>query len=229
MAWRCSGTTNQEMIAKLKQSTILTSERAEAAMLAIDRGKYCHESDPYLDRPRRIGYNVTISAPHMHAYALSILTEHLKEGSRALDVGSGSGYLTACMGFMVGATGRVIGVEHIPELVEIGERNVREDCPEFIDDGRIKFVEADGRAGYPQAAPYDAIHVGAAAEKIPDELVKQLAAGGRLILPVVTIEGFEKYQDLVQIDKDQDGTVKTKKLMHVSYVLLTDPNTQLHH
>jgi len=44
---------------------ILTSDRAEAAMLAVDRAKYCHEPDPYLDRPRRIGYNVTISAPHM--------------------------------------------------------------------------------------------------------------------------------------------------------------------
>ncbi|XP_015117732.1 protein-L-isoaspartate(D-aspartate) O-methyltransferase isoform X2 [Diachasma alloeum] len=227
MTWRCSGTTNQEMISKLKQNAILTTERAEAAMLAIDRGKYCHESDPYLDRPRRIGYNVTISAPHMHAYALSILTDQLKEGSRALDVGSGSGYLTACMGFMVGAGGRVVGVEHIPELVAVGERNLREDCPEFIEDGRVKFV-ADGRVGYPQEAPYDAIHVGAAAETIPEELVKQLAPGGRLIVPVVAIEGFQKYQDLVQVDKDQDGTVKTQKLMHVSYVLLTDPNTQLH-
>lgn len=44
---------------------ILATDRAEAAMLAVDRAKYCHESDPYLDRPRRIGYNVTISAPHM--------------------------------------------------------------------------------------------------------------------------------------------------------------------
>lgn len=44
---------------------ILAADRAEAAMLAVDRAKYCHEPDPYLDRPRRIGYNVTISAPHM--------------------------------------------------------------------------------------------------------------------------------------------------------------------
>lgn len=68
------------------------------------------------------------------------MTDQLKEGSRALDVGSGSGYLTACMSYMVGPTGKVIGVEHIPELVEIGMRNVREDCPEFISDGRVQFV-----------------------------------------------------------------------------------------
>lgn len=58
--------------------------------------------------------------------------------------------------------------------------------------------------------------------------MKQLAPGGRMILPVVALEGFQKYQDLVQVDKDQDGGVRTQKLMHVSYVPLTDPNTQLH-
>lgn len=47
------------------EAGILTTDAAEAAMTAVDRAKYCHESDPYLDRPRRIGYNVTISAPHM--------------------------------------------------------------------------------------------------------------------------------------------------------------------
>lgn len=47
------------------ETGILATARAEAAMLAVDRARYCHEADPYLDRPRKIGYNVTISAPHM--------------------------------------------------------------------------------------------------------------------------------------------------------------------
>ncbi|KAK2576979.1 hypothetical protein KPH14_011943 [Odynerus spinipes] len=122
------------------QAGILATDRAEAAMLAVDRARYCHEADPYLDRPRKIGYNVTISAPHMHAYALSILSEQLFDGARALDVGSGSGYLSACMAFMVGPRGRVIGIEHIPELIEISTRNIREDCSHFLKDGRLKFV-----------------------------------------------------------------------------------------
>lgn len=75
-----------------------------------------------------------------HAYALSILSDQLIDGARALDVGSGSGYLSACMAFMVGPRGRVIGVEHIPELIEISTRNVREDNPHFLKEGRIKFV-----------------------------------------------------------------------------------------
>ncbi|VDQ08172.1 unnamed protein product [Trichobilharzia regenti] len=69
-------------------------------MLSVDRG-YFTNSSPYLDRPRPIGFAATISAPHMHAHALEALRDHLKPGSHALDVGSGSGYLTACMALMV--------------------------------------------------------------------------------------------------------------------------------
>lgn len=75
-----------------------------------------------------------------HAYALSILSDQLFDGARALDVGSGSGYLSACMAFMVGSRGHVIGIEHIPELIEVSTRNVREDNPHFFKEDRIKFV-----------------------------------------------------------------------------------------
>ncbi|XP_014599002.1 PREDICTED: protein-L-isoaspartate(D-aspartate) O-methyltransferase-like [Polistes canadensis] len=227
MAWHCNGVTNQEMVAKLKETGILTTARAEAAMLAVDRARYCHEANPYLDQPRKIGYNVTISAPHMHAYALSILSDQLFDGAKALDVGSGSGYLSACMAFMVGPRGRVIGIEHIPELIEVSSRNVREDCPHFLKDGRLIFVVGDGRLGHTTDGPYNAIHVGAAAETLPQKLVDQLAPGGRLICPVVAIEGFQRFQDLLQVDKKADGSVTKQKLMQVSYVPLTDPNTQL--
>lgn len=73
-------------------------------MTTIDRGNYC-KNNPYMDAPQRIGYGVTISAPHMHAHALELLREHLVPGERALDVGSGSGYLTACMAVMLGENG----------------------------------------------------------------------------------------------------------------------------
>ncbi|XP_053980740.1 protein-L-isoaspartate(D-aspartate) O-methyltransferase-like [Hylaeus volcanicus] len=227
MAWHCSGTTNQEMVAKLKEAGLIATGTAEAAMIAVDRARYCHEANPYLDQPRRIGYNVTISAPHMHAYALSILSDQLFDGAKALDVGSGSGYLSACMAFMVGPRGRVIGIDHIPELIEMSTKNVSEDCPHFIKEGRVKFIVGDGRLGHGAEGPYNAIHVGAAAETLPQQLIDQLAPGGRLVCPVVSIEGFQRFQDLVQVDKDADGTVTKKKLMHVSYVPLTDPATQL--
>lgn len=76
-------------------------------MLAVDRGNYT-KIYPYMDSPQVIGYGATISAPHMHAYALELLKDHLKKGEKALDVGSGSGYLTACMALMVGKKGYVL-------------------------------------------------------------------------------------------------------------------------
>lgn len=73
-------------------------------MLAVDRGNYS-KNNPYMDSPQGIGYGVTISAPHMHAHALELLKDRLVEGNRALDVGSGSGYLTACMAKILGSKG----------------------------------------------------------------------------------------------------------------------------
>lgn len=71
-------------------------------MKAIDRGVFVDDS-PYQDSPQPIGFAATISAPHMHAYALEHLSTHLVPGARALDVGSGSGYLTLAMARMVRA------------------------------------------------------------------------------------------------------------------------------
>lgn len=72
-----------------------------------------------------------------------------------LDIGSGSGYLTVCMAYMVGSKGRVVGVEHIPELVEQAKKNTTQDHPAYLEEGRIAFFATDGRVGFPQEAPYD--------------------------------------------------------------------------
>lgn len=75
-----------------------------------------------------------------HAYALELLRDRLTEGERALDVGSGSGYLTVCMALMVGSTGRAIGIDHIPELVNYSRENVLKDKPDLLESGRVKLV-----------------------------------------------------------------------------------------
>lgn len=222
MGPRCSGSDYQSLIANLKAARIISSSQVEKAMLAVDRGDFCKHS-PYEDHPQSIGYMVTISAPHMHAYALELLRNRLYEGASALDVGSGSGYLTACMGMMVGSKGKVVGIDHIPELVQMSIDNIRKKNSDLLDSGRVKLLVGDGRKGYAPDAPYDAIHVGAAASSLHQELLDQLKPGGRLIIPVEHPGGD---QQLEQVDKLQDGTIKREIIMGVRYVPLTDREAQ---
>lgn len=192
-------------------------------MSAVNRGNYTRTTHAYIDAPQTIGYGVTISAPHIHAYALELLEEKLRNGGRALDVGSGSGYLTACMAIMLGPNGLAIGIDHIPELKAMAVKNIQHDNQELLRSGRVELVVGDGRLGYPDRAPYDAIHVGAAAKEIPQPLIDQLAPGGRLIAPVGPPD---TEQTLVQIDKMLDGKIKKKSLVSVIFVPLTDKEKQ---
>lgn len=156
----------------------------------------------------------------MHANACESLLTYLQPGSRVLDIGSGSGYLTAVLANLVGPSGSVIGIDHIQPLVDMGRTNMAksEEGRKMLDGGQVKFVTGDGRKGWEDAAPYDAIHVGAAAAEHHKVLVDQLNAPGRLFVPVE--EGFQ--QHIYVIEKDKDGKVDRKKLYGVQYVPLTD-------
>lgn len=222
MAWRSHGKNNAELVQNLKRNGIIRDPKVERVMLSVDRINYC-KNNPYMDSPQGIGYAVTISAPHMHAHALELLKDNLYEGAKALDVGSGSGYLTACMALMVGESGKAVGIDHIENLVNMSIENVKKDQPGLIESGRIKLIVGDGRQGYKEEAPYDAIHVGAAAPELPQELVNQLKVGGKLIIPVGR-EGHN--QMLEQIEKLPDNTIRRTSLMGVVYVPLTDKEAQ---
>ncbi|XP_063716898.1 protein-L-isoaspartate(D-aspartate) O-methyltransferase-like [Symsagittifera roscoffensis] len=219
---RCTGNSNVELISRLCAEKVITNDRVQKTMLEVDRQFYATRC-PYVDSPQGIGYAVTISAPHMHAFALSTLEKQLRPGKNALDIGSGSGYLTACMAKMVAPDGKATGIDHIPELVQKARGNILRGNPELLDGGCLEIVVGDGRKGYERNGPYDAIHVGAAAPETPSHLLSQLAPGGRLLIPVGPQGGN---QVMMQYDKHQSGEVTSTKLMGVIYVPLTDAKSQ---
>lgn len=156
----------------------------------------------------------------MHASACESLLDYVKPGSKVLDIGSGSGYLTHVLAELVKPGGKVIGVDHIQGLVDLAATNMGKsaDGRSLLASGVAKFVKADGRKGYKDEAPYDAIHVGAAAAEHHKDLVDQLKVPGRLFVPVE--EGG--LQHIYVVDKRQDGSVKRERLYGVRYVPLTD-------
>jgi protein-L-isoaspartate(D-aspartate) O-methyltransferase len=123
------------------------------------------------------------------------------------DVGSGSGYLLPLFHRLVSPGGKVIGIEHVPELVEASKRALSIHHGDALESGEIEVHAGDGRKGCPKEAPFDAIHVGAASPSMPEELIKQLKSPGRMFVPI-----GERSQSIFQIDKDKNGKVSKKEL-----------------
>ncbi|KAJ4822521.1 Protein-L-isoaspartate O-methyltransferase 1 [Turnera subulata] len=215
---------NTQMVENLRHYGVIRSKKVAEVMETIDRALFVPDGTPaYVDSPMAIGYNATISAPHMHAMCLQLLEENLKPGMHALDVGSGTGYLTACFALMVGPQGRTVGIEHIPELASSSITNIEKSAAApLLKEGSLSVHVGDGRQGWPEFAPYDAIHVGAAASEIPQALIDQLKPGGRMVIPVGNI-----FQDLQVVDKKQDGSISIHSETSVRYVPLTSRDAQL--
>ncbi|KAL1323409.1 protein-L-isoaspartate O-methyltransferase 1 isoform X1 [Arachis hypogaea] len=223
----CSGSSmsrNKAMVESLQRYGVIRSNKVAEVMESIDRALFVpNGAGAYIDSPMSIGYNATISAPHMHAMCLQLLEKNLQPGMHALDIGSGTGYLTACFGMMVRPEGRAVGVEHIPELVSSSIENIQKSAAaQLLKDGSLSVHAADGRKGWPEFAPYDAIHVGAAAPEIPQALIDQLKPGGRMVIPVGNM-----FQDLKVVDKKSDGSISVHTETSVRYVPLTSREAQL--
>ncbi|MGC5585305.1 protein-L-isoaspartate O-methyltransferase family protein [Ornithinimicrobium sp. W1665] len=131
-----------------------------------------------IDAPVAIGHEATCSQPTTVRTMLDLLD--VRPGQQVLDVGCGSGWTTAILARLVGAEGRVVGVDIVPELVEDAAARLRRDGL-----GRAEVrVAAEGELGAPDAAPFDRILVSAMARELPEELVDQLVDDGRMVLPL---------------------------------------------
>lgn len=127
-----------------------------------------------------IGYNQTISQPLTVAFMLEKLDP--KPDQKILDIGSGSGWTTALLSYIVGQNGKVIAIEKIKELKEFGEKNVSKYS--FIKKGIAEFICADGSKGYQKEAPYDRILVSATSSKVLPQWKDQLKVKGKIICPI---------------------------------------------
>ena len=214
---------NKFLVIELIQTNCIKSEKVAQVMLDVDRYNFSR-INPYVNTAQYLGYNITISAPHMHAYALEYLSDYCINGAHILDVGSGSGYLTVALSKMINDSGLVVGIEHINDLIIFGTNNVKKNHSYLLENGKIIFVNGDGRKGYIKYAPYNAIHVGAAVEKIPKALIDQLALNGRMFIPVGPKNGDQR---IYLVDKDSDGKVTYKSILSVCYGMLTDVESQL--
>lgn len=181
------------------------------AMRRVPRHEFVPEElrpAAYADQPLPIGHGQTISQPYIVGHMTELL--ELASGERVLEIGTGSGYQAAILAEL---TPHVFTIEIIPALAERAGATFRR-----LGLTGIQTREADGHHGWPEAAPFDAIIVTAAAASIPPPLLEQLAPGGRMIVPVGATPWT---QNLVLVTKDGTGQIRTRTLIPVRFVPLT--------
>jgi protein-L-isoaspartate(D-aspartate) O-methyltransferase len=176
----------------------IRDERVLDAMARVPRHEFVpseHRDEAYEDHPIAIGEGQTISQPFVVAAMLEALA--LRSEDVALEVGTGSGYETAVLAELVCT---VYSIERIASLAE-GARAVLE----RLEYSNVTVVQGDGSQGLPEAAPFDAIVVSAAAPRVPKPLMDQLRDGGRLVIPVGS--GFAQELQLVRKIGDKATTM----------------------
>ncbi|HET9407151.1 MAG TPA: protein-L-isoaspartate(D-aspartate) O-methyltransferase [Candidatus Sulfotelmatobacter sp.] len=155
----------------------ITDDRVLAAMLRVPRHEFIavpFRDEAYEDHPLPIGSGQTISQPYIVASMLQAL--HLAASDKVLEVGAGSGYVTALLAELAA---EVVSIERHQVLAAQAQQALV-----TLGYDRVRIVVGDGTQGFAPAAPYDAIIVSAAAPQLPVLLVSQLREGGRMIVPV---------------------------------------------
>jgi len=187
-------------------------ERVLRAMEEVPREEFVPagwQKSAFEDRALPIGPEQTISQPYM----VGIMTELLgaEPGDVVLEVGTGSGYQAAVLASLVRKVWSVESVEHLAR--EAGQRLAR------LGFANVHVLHGDGRRGWPEHGPYDGIIVTAAGEGVPRALLEQLKPGGRMVIPL-RVGGDQ--QELMVIERREDGGYEQKRIMPVRFVPLTD-------
>jgi protein-L-isoaspartate(D-aspartate) O-methyltransferase len=177
------------------------------AMLKVPRHSFvpkARQEYSYEDYPLSIGEGQTISQPYIVAYMTEALD--LRPGDKVLEIGTGSGYQAAILAELVK---EVYTIEIVPKLGERARRTLY-----GLGYKNIHVKIGDGYRGWPEKAPFDAVIVTCAPEKVPRALIEQLNEGGRMIIPVGRTGGVQK---LVRAVK-KGGVFKTEDVMYVRFV-----------
>ncbi len=200
--------TRLRMIERLREQGI-RDEAVLAAMGELPRHIFVDEalaSRAYEDISLPLGFGQTISSPH----TVARMTELARGGGiveKVLEVGTGCGYQTAVLAKLVK---QVYSIERLAALLNRARRHLRE--VRFVN---VHLRHGDGLLGMPQMAPFDAIVMTAASPRVPEKLVEQLRAGGRLVMPIATAKG----QQLCVIERTQQGYTE-RRMDQVKFVPL---------
>ena len=208
------------LVHRLRNNGYIRSDEMERAFRTVPREEFVlsdTRNHAYRDSPLPIGLGQTISAPHMCVIMCEAL--RLKPGLKVLEVGAGSGYHAALCAELVApkttqTPGHVYTIEIVTGLIDFAKENLERSG--YAD--RVTLIHADGGIGLPEHAPFDRILVAAAAPSIPEPLIDQLGPGGIMLIPVGG-KGF--FQELMMVEKDEDGKTTQRRWGGVAFVPLT--------
>jgi protein-L-isoaspartate(D-aspartate) O-methyltransferase len=186
----------------------VSDARVLAALLKVPRHRFVRDSDlrsAYEDHPLDIGFGQTISQPYIVGFMSEALA--VRAADKILEIGTGSGYQAAVLGELAR---EVFTIEIVPQLADRSAALLK-----ALGYENVHVRSGDGYAGWPEAAPFDAIIVTAAPDHIPQPLVDQLKVGGRLVIPV-----GRSTQELLVMTRTKTG-LREDRRVPVRFVPLT--------
>jgi protein-L-isoaspartate(D-aspartate) O-methyltransferase len=202
----------ERMVRNQIEARGVSDPRVLAALREVPRHAFvpaAEQARAYADRPLPIGHDQTISQPYIVAFMSEAL--RLRGDERVLEIGTGSGYQAAVLAELAR---EVFSIEIVAPLAERARATLA-----ATGYGSIHLRTGDGYRGWPAAAPFDAILLTAAPERVPQPLLDQLAQGGRLLAPV-----GDAYQELVLFERTPSG-ITQRALLPVRFVPMTGEAT----